>query len=394
MKKRILLTAALAAGVFVGADAQTKGTIKIASQTPLSGGQSNLGTAIKNGAEMAISEEKRLIEAFGYKVVYQPEDDQATANVGVANANRLINDPEIMGIVGHLNSGVAIPSSEVYAKVNLTMVSPANTNPRVTDRLSTAQVTNRICGRDDVQGPVGADFVVNVLKAKRIYVLNNKTAYGEGIANAFAARAKQLGAKVLVEAGQEAADTDFSSFINKAKADKPDAIYFGAIYTEAAPMLKQLRQAGLNTPLVGGDGFDGQDLQNTAGADNMKNIYFTTTAVPISQLPAAKAFAKKYKAKYGADPEGYSAYGYDAARVVIRAIAAALKASNGAKPERLDVAKQVRNVTFNGVTGKIALNARGDLKVAKYVVIAAQPQYNDNKVIKSITFNAPEPEMK
>ncbi|HWG85315.1 MAG TPA: ABC transporter substrate-binding protein, partial [Deinococcales bacterium] len=146
---------ALASTGLMAADAQTKGTIKIASQTPLSGPQSVLGEAIKNGVQMAIDDPLLggRIRNLGFNLVFQPEDDQATPNVGVSNANRLINDASILAVVGHLNSGVAIPSSEVYAKVGLTMVSPANTNPAVTDRETTKAVTNRVCGRDDVQGP-------------------------------------------------------------------------------------------------------------------------------------------------------------------------------------------------------------------------------------------------
>ncbi len=394
MNKQIFaIGTALLIGAGLTASAQSKGTIKIASQTPLSGGQSVLGEAIKNGVTMAIQNEGKLITSYGFKLVYQPEDDQATPNVGVANANRLINDQDVLGIVGHLNSGVAIPSSEVYAKVSLAAVSPANTNLKVTSRKSTVNVMSRVCGRDDVQGPVGADYVVNVLKAKKIYILSDKTAYGDGIAASFSARAKQLGVTVALETGQETKDTDFSAIVNKAKADKPDAIYYGAIYDTAAPLLKQLRQAGLNMPLVGGDGFDGSDLQKIAGADSMKNVYFTTTSAPVSVLPAAQKFAAAYKAKFNKSPEGYSAYGYDAARVVIRGIAAAIKAGGGAKPTREAVAKAIRGVSFSGITGKIEFNSRGDLKNAKYYIVQATPVYEDAKVIKSISFAAPEPEL-
>ncbi len=393
MKKQFVGLAVLAV-LAVAADAQNKGTIKIVSQTPLSGGQSKLGTAIKNGVELAVQDFGKLVTAYGFKLVYEPYDDQANKDTGVANANRLINDNDVLAVVGHLNSGVAIPSSEVYAKVNLTMVSPANTNPLITDRKSTAAITNRVCGRDDVQGPAGAEFVVNNLKAKKVYVINDKTAYGEGLAQAFSVRAKALGATIVVDTGVEATERDFSTILNRAAVDKPDAVYFAGIYDQAGPLLKQMRAKGITASLVGGDGIDSSELQALGGADNMKNVYFTTTSGPISSLPSAKRFAERYKAKFGMDPEGYSAYGYDAAKVVLTAIAAATKDAKGAKPSRAAVAKAVRGVKFAGITGAVAFNARGDLPVAKYFIVQAQPEYADNKVFKAVSVAAPTPELK
>ena len=393
MKKRFVGLAVLAA-LAVGADAQRKGTIKIVSQTPLSGGQSKLGTAIKNGVELAVQDFGKLVTSYGFKLVYEPYDDQANKDTGVANANRLINDNDVLAVVGHLNSGVAIPSSEVYAKVNLTMVSPANTNPLVTDRKSTNAVTNRVCGRDDVQGPAGADFVITTLKAKKLYVINDKTAYGEGLAQAFSTRAKALGVIPTVDTGIEAGERDFNTILNRAAVDKPDVIYYAGIYDQAGPLLKQMRAKGITASFVSGDGIDSSELQALGGADNMKNVYFTTTSGPISSLPSAKRFAERYKAKFGMDPEGYSAYGYDAGKVVLTAIAAATKDAKGMKPTRAAVAKAVRSVKFAGITGSVAFNSRGDLPVAKYFIVQAQPEYADNKVFKAVSVAAPTPELK
>jgi len=147
--KRLGIGVFVALALALSVQAQEKGTIKIATQSPLSGGSAQLGEQIKLGAQMAIEEAKAKFQALGYKLELAAYDDQANPDTGVANANRIINDSEILGVVGHYNSGVAIPSSEVYARVNLVMVSPANTNPRVTDRGLPS--VNRICGRDDVQ---------------------------------------------------------------------------------------------------------------------------------------------------------------------------------------------------------------------------------------------------
>src|SRR6059036_3070584 len=151
----IILTLAIVAGG-AAVDAQGKGTIKIASQSPLSGGQAALGEGIKLGAQLAVEKFKGPLEKMGFKVEFVPYDDQAKPDVGVSNSKNIIADKDILAIIGHLNSGVAIPSSEVYKEVSLAMISPANTNPTVTDR--GYPNVNRVCGRDDVQGVVGSEF--------------------------------------------------------------------------------------------------------------------------------------------------------------------------------------------------------------------------------------------
>ncbi|HKX44634.1 MAG TPA: branched-chain amino acid ABC transporter substrate-binding protein [Burkholderiaceae bacterium] len=390
LRRAALGAAALLALTFhTSGFAQSKGTIKIVSQSPLSGQQSVAGEGIKLGAQLAVADFGAQLEALGYQLALQPEDDQATPNVGVANANRIINDAQVLGVVGHYNSGVAIPSSEVYARDNLVMVSPANTNPDVTDRTSTRAVVNRICGRDDVQGPAGANYATDVLKAKRLYVINDKSAYGSGIAQAFEATVKKSGATVVLSTGVDQNETDFSSILNRARIDKPDLIYYGGTYPQGGLLLKQMRQKGVNAAFLGGDGLDSGDLQKIAGAENMRQAFFTTTAVPLAELPAAAKFAAAYKARFGKDPEVYSAYGYDSARVIITALAAAIKAKGGSLPTRAEVAAAVRKVTFDGVTGRIAFNERGDIAKAKYVVIAAGGAAEQNKIVKVLEVAAP-----
>jgi branched-chain amino acid transport system substrate-binding protein len=386
-KLAVLAGAVLAGAIAFGASAQDKGTIKVVTHSPLSGPNSPTGEAIKLGAQLALDDFGKLVP--GFKIVLQPEDDQANPTVGVANANRLINDPDILAVVGHYNSGVFIPSSEVYAKAGLVAVSPANTAPAVTDRDSTRAIANRICGRDDIQGPVGSDFVSKNLKAKKVYVINDKTAYGAGIAETFEAAVKKAGVKVTFSTGVDDKETDFSSILNRAAVDKPDVIYFGGYYQQAGLFIKQMRQKKINAVFIGGDGLDSSDLQKIAGAENMNKVYFTTTGVPLSKLPAAQKFAQTYKNKFKKEPEGYSAYGYDSMHVVLQAIASAVKANGGKKPTREQVAAAVRKVSFDGLTGKIAFNSRGDIKVAKYVVVGAGPTPEKNNVISVITAPAP-----
>src|SRR6266542_2907876 len=176
-------------------DAQSKGTIKIATQSPLSGGQASLGEGIKLGAQLAIEKGKANLEKMGYKVELVPFDDQAKPDVGVANAKNIIADKDIMAVIGHLNSGVAIPSSEVYKEVNVVMISPANTNPVVTDR--GYPNVNRVCGRDDVQGVVGAEFAHGTLKVKSVSIVHDKTQYGQSVVVYVKVATEKKGVKVL-----------------------------------------------------------------------------------------------------------------------------------------------------------------------------------------------------
>lgn len=385
--KKVLAAAAIAACASTGAIAQDKGTFKIVTHSPLSGPQSPSGEAIKLGAQLALEDFAKL--APGFKLVLQPEDDQAKPDVGVANANRIINDNDVIGVVGHYNSGVAIPSSEVYAKVNLAMVSPANTNPTVTERASTKAVANRVCGRDDVIGPAAAEFAVQNLGAKKVYVINDKTAYGQGVADAFEKAIKKMGVTVALSTGIDEKETDFSTILNRAAVEKPQVIFYGGIYTQGGLLIKQMRQKKVDAAWLAGDGVDSADLQKIAGAENMVKTYFVTAGVPLGKLPEAQNFAKTYKAKFNKEPEGYSAYAYDAMHAMIQAIADASKAKGGAKPGRADVAAAVRKVSFKGLTGDIAFTEAGDIKLAKYAVVQANASADKNDVVSVLRIAAP-----
>lgn len=359
--------------------------IKVVSHTPLSGAQSTTGEAIKLGVQLAIEDFAPLLAPYGYQPSLQAEDDQANPTVGVANANRLIGDTAVVGVIGHYNSGVSMATTEVYAKANMPMISPANTNPLITERASTAKIANRVCGRDDVQGPAAAEFMVNQLKAKKIYVMNDKTAYGSGLANEFEKAARKSGVKVLLSTGVDEKENDFSSVLNRAAIEKPDVIFFGGVYTQGGVLLKQMRQKRIESVLLGGDGLDSAQLQVIAGAENVRKMYFTSVAMPLNQLPKAAPFLKKYQAKFKKEPDGFSVAAYDATHALLLATAESLKARAGKSWDRAEVAANIRKVNFDGLTGNIAFNQKGDLKTARYVVIEAAPNHTQNKAVTVIT---------
>ncbi|MER3399611.1 MAG: branched-chain amino acid ABC transporter substrate-binding protein [Thermoflexus sp.] len=374
-----------------------KGTIKIATQSPLSGGQAALGEGLKNGAQLAIEQLKGPIEALGFKVELVPFDDQAKPDVGVANAKQLVNDPDILAVIGHLNSGVAIPSSETYKDYDLVMVSPANTNPCITDR--GYLVVNRVCGRDDVQGAVGAEFAFNELKVKTAFVIHDKTTYGQGVAEFFKKRFEELGGKVLGFEGTEE-KANFDPLITAIQAVNPGLIYFGGIYDQAGVFFKQAREKGVKATFLGPDGMDSSKLAEIAG-DAVVGMYYTTVAAPPTVYEGAKKFIADYKAKFGKDPEPFSAQAYDATAIVLKAIEAAIQEAGGQKPSRKAVAEKVRATkNFQGITGVITFDERGDPVKAKYFVIkvvSSKPEdWGKNQLVKTLELAPPPftPELK
>ena len=388
LRHLLALAAAIAVVLPAASDtfAQSKGTIKIASQSPLSGGQAALGEGIKLGAQLAVEKGKANLEKMGYKVEFVPFDDQAKPDVGVANAKNIIADKDIMAVIGHLNSGVAIPSSEVYKEVNVVMISPANTNPVVTDR--GYPNVNRVCGRDDVQGVVGSEFA-HAQKIKSAYIVHDKTQYGQSIAEFFKADSEKKGIKVLGFEGTEE-KSNFDPIITPIKAKNPDLIYFGGIYDQAAPFFKQAREKGVKSKFMGPDGMDSSDLTKIAGKA-VVGMSYTSAAGPASALPKAKAFVDEFKKKFGKNPEPYAAEAYDAATIALRAIEETAKKG---KVSREDVSSAVRKTKLSGITGEIAFDAKGDRQKAQYFVlhvVSDDPaKWGDNKIVKQLAIAPPE----
>ncbi len=385
----VLATASLLLPTQAPIQAATMGKIKIATQSPLSGGQAVLGEGLKNGAQLALEQLAAPVKKLGFDVELVPFDDQAKPDVGVANAKNLVTDPDILVVVGHLNSGVAIPSSEVYKDSNLAMISPANTNPVITDR----KLKNvfRVVGRDDVQGVVGAEFAKS-LGVKTAYILHDKTAYGQGVAEFFRDHAPKAGIKVVGFEGTEE-KANFDPLITPIGARKPDLVYFGGIYDQAGVFFKQARAKGVKAKFLGPDGMDSTDLPKIAG-EAIVGMHYTTVAGPVSVYPKAAKFAKDYKAKFGKDPEPFAAQAYDAAAIGLKAVENAIKAAGNKKPTRDQVTEQVHKIkNFPGLTGNFNFDSKGDVVPAAYFVIrilSGDPaKWNDNKLVKTLNIVPP-----
>ena len=360
-----------------------KGTIKLAVQAPLSGEQAALGEHVKLGAQLAVEEASKAFKALGYDLVFVPYDDQAKPEVGVANARNIVADPTVLALVGHFNSGVALPASEVYKDAMLAMISPANTATEITDR--GYPNVNRVCGRDDVQGPVGARFAAQ----KSVYVIHDKTLYGQGVADNFRQEAIKLGLKVLGYDGTEER-ANFAPMIIPMRARNPDLVYFGGIYYQGGLLLKQMREKGVKAAFMGPDGLDSSEMVKITGAQVIGS-YYTTVAGPPDAYPETAAFAKKFKQRFGKEVESFGMYGYDAAQVGLKAIEQAIQANGGKKPSRAEVSAAVRNLkNFKGVTGSITFDNKGDPVKAKYFVLQFDKRSYPGKVVKVIEQQAPQ----
>lgn len=377
-----LLFGAFGTGALSQTAAQAK-VIKIASQSPLSGSQSLDGTGMRNGAELAIQQLAKPITDMGYQVQFVPFDDQATADVGVSNAHKIVDDAAIVAVIGHFNSGVALPSSEVYNQNDLVMISPANTNPLITDR--GLPTVNRVCGRDDNQGRVGADYAFNELHAKTVYILHDQSVYGQGVAQVFNDIATKLGIQVLGFEGTTE-KSNFDAVLTPIAAQTPDVIYWGGSdVAQIAAFWKQARDKGIKAQFMGPDGMDSPDIAKNSGEAAVGLIY-TTTAGPASLFPDAKQFVTDYKAKYGLDVTPYAPESYAATQIALNAIETVLKANGGAMPTRKDVAAAVRATKdFATVVGPITFDANGDRTTATYYVLqvsSSDPaKWGTNKLI-------------
>jgi len=368
-----------------------KGVIKIATQTPLSGEQAAIGEHIKLGAQLAVDEAKSRFQKLGFELDFMPLDDQAKPEVGVANARSIVSNPDVLLVVGHFNSGVALPSSEVYKESLLAMISPANTATQITDR--GYPNVNRVCGRDDVQGPVGARFTAQDLKLKTVYIIHDKTLYGQGVADNFRDEAKRLGLKVLGYEGTEER-ANFGPLIIPLKARNPDVVYFGGIYHQGGLLLKQLRERGFKAAFMGPDGLDSSEMVSIAGSA-VVGSYYTTVAGPIDAYPRSAEFAKKFKQHFGKDVESFGMYGYDAAGLGLKAIEQAFQELGGKRPSRAQVSAAIRKVkNFSGITGTITLDNKGDPVKTKYFVLRFEKSSYPGKVVKVVEQESPQAQKK
>jgi branched-chain amino acid transport system substrate-binding protein len=344
----------------------SKGTLIIGVIAPQSGSLSALGLGIKNSVDLAIKQANDQCKVKGYKLAPQTEDDQATAQVGAQAATKLSSNPNVVGVVGTLNSSVAQSVQPVLAQKKIVQVSPANTNPTLTQGEGYATGNKkrgfesyfRVCTTDAVQGPFAANYLVTKAGKKNIATISDGKTYGVGLVDEFTKQATKLGAKVVANEKVGEKDTEFGGVIAKIRGSNPDAVYYGGEYPVAGPLSKQLKAAGMNIPLMGGDGIVDDKFMELGGTDG---DLATSVGAPTEKLDSAKAFVDAYAAaKY---PEPFSAYGafsYDAANVIIGALGTTINGGTWDDSKRADLIKNVQSYKASGATGDVAFDEFGD----------------------------------
>ena len=335
--------------------AKKETTIRIGVVGPMTGDQSKMGLDVKNGTELAVKEWNRKGGVLGKKIELLVEDDQHDPKQAVAVANKLVN-AGAAGIIGHFNSSASIPASAVYNRSKVPMITPASTNPQLTEQ--GFEYVFRVCGRDDQQGLVAAIFVSDVLKLKKVAVIHDKTTYGQGLADEFK---KALGDKVAVVyySGVIQGDKDFRSVLTAIKGKKPELLYFGGIYPEGGLLIKQARELGINIPFMSGDGVIDQKFIEIAGPAS-EGSYLTFSPDPAN-IPSAKDFLNSYKSIYG-EAGPYSIYAYDAANIMLQAIADT-QSTDGEK-----IIKTIHNMKHSGALGELQWDVKGDVLRSPYIV--------------------------
>jgi len=330
--------------------------IRIGIAGPMTGDQAKMGMDFKNGASLAVEEWNGKGGVLGKKIEMIISDDQHDPKQAVSLANKMVNDG-VAGVVGHFNSSCSIPASDVYNRAGIPMITPGSTNPQLTEK--GYRGVFRVCGRDDQQGRVGADFVINYLKLKNVAVLHDKTTYGQGLADEFR-KFLRSEANVVFYGSIVQGDKDFKTVLTAVKARNPQLIFFGGIYPEAGLLVKQAKEIGLNVNFMSGDGTIDPKFIEIAGVSAAEGTYLTFSPDPRN-IPSAKGFIEKYRSKYG-ETGPYSIYAYDAANILLAAIKEAGSADGRAITEKL------HSMEFSAALGNIRFDEKGDVTVSPYVV--------------------------
>ena len=338
--------------------------VMIGLAAPITGPQAHIGVDIRNGTQLAVDDINAAgltIDGKKIKLELVAEDDEANPTKATTVAQKLV-DSKVVAVVGHFNSGASIPASKIYSDAGIPQISPSSTNPKYTQQ--GFKTTFRVVANDDQQGPVGAKFALQKLKPKTIAVIDDSTAYGQGIADTFEATAKAGGAKIVAREHTTDKDTDFKAILTKIKGRKPELVFFGGIDPQAGPMAKQMTELGIKAKFMGGDGIQTQNFIKLAG-NAAEGAMASMPGLPKDQMPGGAKFLEKFKARFNAEVELYAPMGYDAVFVVVEA----MKRANSTDPARF--LPEIGKTDYKGVIGPIAFDDKGDLRngpITIYVV--------------------------
>ena len=358
MQLKLKLTVVAAIAAVAGVASAQEQVVKIGHVAPVSGAQAHYGKDNENGARMAIEElNAQGVTIGGKKIKFelQAEDDAADPKQGTAAAQKLC-DAKVAGVVGHLNSGTTIPASKVYNDCGIPHVTGAATNPNLTK--PGYKTTFRIIANDNALGAGLAFYAADTLKLKTVAIVDDRTAYGQGVADVFKKTAAAKGMKVVDEQFTTDKATDFMAILTAIKSKNPDAIFFGGMDPQAGPMLRQMEQLGMgNVKYFGGDGVCTSEIAKlAAGAKTLANVVCAEGGSSLDKMPGGKAWKAKYDAKYPNQFQVYSPYTYDATFLLVDA----MKRANSWDPKVYT--PELLKANFKGVTSTIQFEPNGEMK--------------------------------
>ena len=356
---RNTLLAALVATLFVSGCSKQNQTaggdniIKIGSASPLTGPQAHLGKDNENGAQLAVDEINAAgltLDGKKVRIDLIAEDDQADPKAATTVAQKLVDDG-IVGVIGHLNSGATIPASKIYFDAGIPQISPSATAVSYTAQgYNTAY---RVMTNDKQQGQVLGQYAVKQLGAKNVAVIDDRTAYGQGLADEFEKAVKAAGGTVVAREYTTDKSTDFMAILTSIKSHSPQVVFFGGMDPQAAPLAKQMKQLGLTAQLLGGDGMQTPKFISLANSDAEGTIA-SNPGLPLESMPGGKSFKEKFNARFG-EIQNYAPYAYDAVYVMV----AAMQRAHSSDPAKY--LAEMPKTDYQGVTGHIRFDSKGDL---------------------------------
>ncbi|WP_255990301.1 branched-chain amino acid ABC transporter substrate-binding protein [Chitinolyticbacter albus] len=331
-------------------------TVKLGHAAPLTGNIAHLGKDNEYGVQMAIDEINAAggADIGGKKIKFElvSEDDQADPKTATTVAQRFV-DQKVVGVVGHLNSGTTIPASKLYSDAGIPQVSPSATAVAYTAQ--GFKTAFRVMANDAQQGKVLGEYAVQKLGAKKVAIVDDRTAYGQGLADEFEKAAKAVGAEIVKREFTTNQETDFNAILTSIKGAKPDLIFYGGMDAQAAPLKKQAKKLGIAAKVMGGDGTQTPEFIKLAGPDSEGQIS-SSPGQAKEDMPGGKEFLSKFKAKFGTEVQLYAPYCYDAVKVLVEA----MKKAGSTDPAKY--LPELAKTDYQGVTGKINFDEKGDVK--------------------------------
>jgi branched-chain amino acid transport system substrate-binding protein len=365
----LILACAIAGLAACGDDKKAAGakggaTVTIGIAAPLTGPQSHIGKDLENAVRLAAEDANAAKVVIGGKPVHfevQAEDDQADPKMAPVVAQKLA-DARVAAVVGHFNSGTTIPASRIYNDAGIPQISPSATNPKYTEQ--GFKTAFRVVANDNQQGKVVGEYIARELKSKALAIIDDRTAYGQGVADVVERSAKAAGANVVAREFTTDRSTDFKAILTKIKGTRPDVIFFGGIDTQAGPMLQQMRGLGIEAQFIGADGIQSTELFKLGG-NAVEGTLASFPGLPLERMPQGASFGERYRKKWNQDVVLYAPQGYDAFNIFVEA----MKRAGSTDPAKF--LPEVAKTDYNGITGPIRFDEKGDLKDGPITIFKA-----------------------